>query len=176
MRKAFRTIFFTALTLGVPLASSPLRAQATAAATDDKIYYDFWPGTWYEIENGVRKTRPSFVVKRGVQPTAYVEDWLLTVDGKDDASMGLRVWDPATSRWSFVWTNARGLYQIWDSVKVGKDWYIQRPFEAKGQRWLSRQAWIPDGANAVTWVMERSEDNGQTWQLRARTRFERGSG
>jgi hypothetical protein len=151
-------------------------AQAVAAPTADdaRHYYDFWPGTWYELKDGVRESQPTFTVSRGVQPAAYVEEWRLTVDGREDRSQGLRVWDPATSRWAFVWTNSTGLFQIWDSVQVGKEWYIQRPFDQNGKKWLSRQAWIPDGPDKLTRILERSDDGGRTWLLRAKKQYIRG--
>lgn len=55
----------------------------------------------------------------------------------------------------------------------GDDWYIVREFEIQGDRFLSRQAWLPEGPDELTRVMERSFDGGRTWEPRSRTRFRR---
>lgn len=59
---------------------------------------------------------------------------------------------------------------------AGEYWYIQRPFEQEGQKFLSRQTWIPsaDGAR-VDWLSERSLDDGKTWAVRYRLTFARGT-
>jgi hypothetical protein len=73
----------------------------------------------------------------------------------------------------FSWVSDNGLFQVWQGEKVGDDWYIVREFDFEGQKFLSRQAWIPDGANRLTRVMERSTDGGKTWQTRSRSVFQR---
>ena len=73
----------------------------------------------------------------------------------------------------FVWVSDNGLFQVWEGKKFGDDWYIVREFEIDGDRFLSRQAWIPDEEDELVRVMERSFDNGHTWETRSRTRFKR---
>lgn len=151
-------------------------AQATPASSADARYYDFFPGTWYEIKDGVRDTVATFTIRRGVNPSAFEEQWRLVIDsGRVSRSTGLRAWDAASGKWMFVWVSDLGHFQVWDGVKVGDHWYIQRPFEQGGRRFISRQAWIPDGPDRLLRVMERSLDDGRTWQPRSRTTYQRGA-
>jgi hypothetical protein len=151
----------------------PAHGQATAVV--DARYYDFFPGTWYELRDGVRDSIATFTIRRGVHAAAFEEEWRLVIDsGRVSRSTGLRAWDQGSGKWMFVWVSDLGHFQVWDGVKVGADWYIQRLFEQGGRRFLSRQAWIPDGPDRLVRVMERSFDDGRTWQPRSRVTYQRG--
>ena len=65
----------------------------------------------------------------------------------------------------YVWVSENGLFQVWEGRKIGKDWYIVRPFDISGDKYLSRQAWIPNGPDRLIRVSERSNDEGRTWQF-----------
>jgi hypothetical protein len=154
----------------------PAYGQATAPSSPEARYYDFFPGTWYELKDGVRDTVATFAIRRGVHPAAFDEEWRLVIDsGRVSRSTGVRAWDQLSSKWMFVWVSDLGHFQVWDGVKVGDHWYIQRPFEQGGRRFISRQAWIPDGPDRLVRVMERSFDEGRTWQPRSRVTYQRGA-
>jgi hypothetical protein len=146
------------------------RPAAGQAAED---YYAFWPGTWYTVENGVRDSVPTFVVRPTVSPRAFLEEWRLVIDGRPAHSIALRAWDAPTRRWQFAWVDASGLVQFWDGVEVDGDWAIQREFTGPDGPFLSRQRWIPQGPDRVVRVLERSVDGGRTWATRYRTELVR---
>jgi hypothetical protein len=151
-----------------------LSALSQAPVADDH-YYSFWVGSWHRVTDGLRDAEPSFLVSRGVNDAAFEEQWRLRGEkGELLLSRATRAWDRATNRWMLSWVSAEGLFQVWEGRKVGADWYIYREFEQGGKRFWSRQAWIPDGANRVTRVMERSFDDGKTWEPRSRVTFEKG--
>ena len=151
------------------------QTDAPPAASPEMKYYAFWPGTWVRVING----RPdgnasSFVVKRSVHAASFDEDWRLVTDaGTVSTSRAIRAWDQVGKRWMFVWISDNALFQVWDGQKVGDRWYIVREFEIEGKRFLSRQAWWPDGQDRVVRVSERSFDGGATWQLRFREEYAR---
>lgn len=167
----------TLVTVGLSLAMPGLVSGQTDAPmpdTDDTHYFDFWPGTWVEIVDGQPDTSATtFKVTRGVHGAAFEEEWKLVYEGSVHHSVALRAWDQTTDRWMFTWVSDNGLFQVWEGQKVGDDWYIMREFEIRGERFLSRQAWLPDGEDESVRVMERSFDGGQTWELRSRSRFKR---
>ena len=135
-------------------------------------YFDFWPGTWVEVVDGdPDPTATTFTVRRSVHESAFEERWKLVYEGTEHHSVAVRAWDPTTGRWMLTWIDDGGLFQIWEGRKFGEDWYIVREFDIDGSRFLSRQAWLPDGDGELTRVMERSFDDGRTWQPRSRTRF-----
>ena len=134
-------------------------------------YFDFWPGDWHKVVDGERAKTVSFRVRRSVHPAAYIEDWTQVIDGKTLTSIAIRAWDKTNERWMFTWVSDNGLYQVWEGRKTGDDWYIYKEFEIKGERYLSRQAWIPSGPNRLTRISEKSTDGGATWTLRFREEY-----
>ena len=161
------------MTLAAALVFAAALAHPQDAASD-AAYYAFWPGTWCAVANGAPNPDDScFTVKAGAHAAAFEEEWVQLADGQRLMSRAMRAWDPVEKRWMLVWVSDQGHFQIWNGVKVGADWYIVREFEQDGRRFLSRQAWIPTGAGRLVRVMERSFDNGATWQPRSRTEFGR---
>lgn len=164
--------FTVILQLTVPTAHG--QTDAPMAESADTHYYDFWPGTWVEVVDGQPDTSATrFTVHRSVHAAAFAEDWRLVYDGAAHHSTALRAWDQVTNRWRLTWVSDNGLYQVWEGMKVGDDWYISREFEIDDRVFLSRQSWIPQGKNRLVRSMERSFDQGQTWETRSRTSFER---
>ncbi|HUQ79787.1 MAG TPA: hypothetical protein VM076_01545 [Gemmatimonadaceae bacterium] len=140
-----------------------------------RYYAAFWPGAWYALKDGARDSIPTFVVRPGPNPAAFEEEWRLGDGAQRARSVGLRAWDQASSKGSFLWVSDQGHAQVWDAVKVGEAWYIQRPFDQGGQKFLSRQTWIPSAdGSTVDWLSERSLDEGKTWAVRYRLTFVRG--
>jgi len=151
-----------------------LSLAAVQAPPPDAAYYAFWPGTWCAVVDGApQPTESCFTVRQGAHAAAFEEEWVQLVDGQRLVSRAMRAWDPIEKRWMLVWVSDQGHFQIWNGAKFGDDWYIVREFEQEGRRFLSRQAWIPSGPDRLVRVMERSFDNGATWQPRLRTEFGR---
>ena len=159
------------------LIASLVFALSLASAqgpSPDAAYYAFWPGTWCAVVEGApRPDQSCFTVTQGAHAAAFDEEWVQLVDGKPMISRAMRAWDPIEKRWMLVWVSAEGHFQIWNGTKVGSDWYIVRAFEQQGRTFLSRQAWIPTGPGRLLRLMERSFDNGTTWEPRYRTEFGR---
>lgn len=159
----------------VSIADAAL-GQTTRPFTEsaDTHYFDFWPGTWYPVVDGrLDTTGSAFIVRRSVNRAAFEEEWVQRSDSVVTRSVAIRAWDQITNRWMFVWVSPNALFQVWEGQKVGSDWYILKEFDFEGQRFHSRQAWIPDGPDRLVRVMERSTDGGRTWQTRSRTTFQR---
>jgi hypothetical protein len=161
--------------LAAVLVLAPVAAAQTDSGymqSDDTHYYDFWPGTWIEVIDGVPDTTASrFEVKRSVNPSAFEERWRLVYDGESHESVAIRSWDQTNNRWAFAWISDNALFQVWDGVKLEGEWYITKEFDIGGQKVHSRQAWIPEGENRLTRVLERSVDGGETWTTRYRGTF-----
>lgn len=159
--------------LSAPTALSG-QTDAPMEDSDEAHYFDFWPGTWVEVVDGAVDTSATrFVVRMSVHASAFEEDWRLVYGGAAHHSAALRAWDRVSERWMFTWVSDNGLYQVWEGKKFGDDWYIVREFEIDGARFLSRQAWIPQGEDELLRVMERSFDGGRSWEPRSRTAFRR---
>lgn len=97
----------------------------------DDRYYDFWPGAWYELRDSVRDSVPTFVVRRGVNPAVFEEEWRLVIDsGRVSRSVGLRAWDQTYGKWMFVWVSDLRHFQIWEVSGSG----ITGTFSARSSR------------------------------------------
>jgi hypothetical protein len=88
-------------------------------------------------------------------------------------SRAIRAWDQVTNRWMFVWVSDNALFQVWEGRKYGDRWYIVREFDVGGRRFLSRQAWWRESPDRVARVLERSFDEGKTWEVRYRDDYAR---
>jgi predicted enzyme related to lactoylglutathione lyase len=162
------------LCIGLPISGL---GQDTKSLTEnaETHYYDFWPGTWYRVVNGKMDTASTrFKVSRSVHPAAFEEEWRMVIDSTTTMrATALRAWDKTNSRWMYTWVSDNGLHQVWEGRKVDGNWYIYRPFDINGDKYLSRQAWIPATPNRLMRISEKSYDDGKTWQLRFKEYFER---
>lgn len=177
-RRLRAPIIFVGAIILLVLSATSVSAQTDAppSPSPEMHYYDFWPGTWHRIVNGRGdETASSFQVKRIVHAAAFEEEWYEGVDAKGKAiwSRAIRAWDQINKRWMFAWISDNALFQVWEGRKYGDRWYIVREFETNGRRFLSCQAWWPDGPNRVVRVSERSFDGGTTWELRFREEYGR---
>lgn len=136
----------------------------------DARYYDFWEGTWYKLVNDkVDTSSIRFIVSKGIHSAAWYEQWRMPIDSVTTINAtALRAWDKTNNRWMYTWVSDNGLYQVWEGRKIDSNWYIYRNFDINGDKYLSRQAWIPAGKNKLLRTSEKSYDNGATWQLRFR--------
>jgi hypothetical protein len=156
----------------------PGAALAQTAAeyvpNEQSTYYDFWPGVWQEVVDG--KPDPdgtTFVVRRSVNPASYLEEWTQVYEGDAHESFAIRAWDQIDQRWKFTWISDNALYQLWDTERVGDDWYIVKTWNIDGKVFITRQGWIPDGPDTLVRVFERSFDNRATWETVSRNTFKR---
>jgi hypothetical protein len=171
----------TSILVLVLLAASPLCAEVAAQDTRPLVdepelhYFDFWAGTWHRVVAGrVDTAATRFVVTPGVHPGAWEETWRQRLDSATVLhARAFRVWDKTTRLWMYVWVSDNGLFQVWEGRKVGADWYFYREFDIQGDRYLSRQAWLPAGPGQLVRISERSSDTGGTWQLRFREEYQR---
>jgi hypothetical protein len=132
--------------------------------TDDARYFDFWEGTWVGLkDDNSLDTSIYFTVRRSVHPASFMENW-------GDNSFALRAWDKTNKKWGFVWISANGLYQVWDTRKYDGHWFIVREFSINGDRYLSRQGFLPQSDGTVLRVSEKSYDE-KKWEVRFKQRL-----
>ncbi|MGE0553637.1 MAG: hypothetical protein AB7R55_09440 [Gemmatimonadales bacterium] len=152
------------------LSCAPLLAQdvPTLPFPTAARYFDYWEGTWHRLVDGrVDTTATRFVVRRGVHPSSWIEDWRM-VSTDTLAALGVRSWDATRDRWGYLWVSAEGHFQVWEGRMVEGDWYVYREFTFPNDRYLSRQAWLPVAPGRVHRISQKSYDGGRTWE----TRFE----
>jgi hypothetical protein len=136
-------------------------------------YYDFWEGTWHKVINDKADTTSTrFIVTRNIHGAAWYEEWRMPIDSATTLrATALRAWDKTNNRWMYTWVSDNGLYQVWEGRKINNDWYIYKNFDINGDKYLSRQGWIPVEKNKLMRISEKSYDDGKTWQLRFKEFF-----
>lgn len=178
MRIPVRHVGYSLMLLVVATSWQPCHAKAQTDAgfveSEDTHYYDFWPGTWVQVVDGVVDTSATtFTVRRSVNSAAFHETWRQVYDGRSRQSVGLRSWDQVNGRWMFVWVSDNALFQVWEGQRIEDQWYMVKEFEVDGEVFLSRQSWIPTGDDQLTRTIERSTDGGRTWVVRIRESYRR---
>lgn len=135
----------------------------------DAKYFDFWKGTWYLMkdDNSI-DSNSFFVVRELVHPSCFMEEWHF----EGNNAVALRTWDKINNRWGYAWVSANGLYQVWDTKKVNKHWYIYKQFTISGDTYLSRQSLIQQSDGTVFRLSEKSYDE-KKWELRFRQRLKK---
>ena len=133
-------------------------------------YFDFWQGKWVVVrDDNTLDTTSYFIVKKSVNPASYVEEWHFS---NGMSSFAIRAWDKTAGKWGFVWISDNGLYQVWDSRKVDGHWYIYKNFDVNGDKYLSRQGFIPQADGTVIRISEKSYDE-TTWELRFKQKLKK---
>lgn len=155
----------------------PVTAQDTDAfiPEGDATYYDFWEGSWYLEVDGEPDTSASrFTVRKTVHPAGWYEDWYMVIDSTTTwTAEAIRAWDKTQERWMYTWISDNGLFQVWEGRKTGDDWHIYKHFDINGDKYLSRQGWIPGSPDRVMRISEKSYDEGKSWELRFREYYVR---
>lgn len=149
-----------------------LYAQDTKpfAPEGEANYYNFWVGTWVLLkDDNTLDTTTYFMVKKGVHPSSFTEEWKF---GNGSKSMAIRAWDKTNNKWGFVWVSDNGLYQVWDTKKVNEHWYLYKQFTINGDTYLSRQGFIPQADGTVLRISEKTYDE-KTWEVRFKQRLKK---
>ncbi len=138
-------------------------------------YYDFWEGNWIALkeDGSIDSNATSFKISKSVHNAAWSEAWY-SLSGKNALkASALRAWDKTNEKWMYVWISENGLFQVWDGKKVDNHWYFYKEFDIKGDKYLSRQGWIPVDQNKVMRISQKSYDQGKTWELRFKIYYQR---
>jgi len=139
-------------------------------AEGDATYFDFWEGKWVVVkEDNTLDSASYFNVKKSVNEASYEERWHFS-NGR--SSFAIRAWDKSAGKWGFAWISDNGLYQVWDTRKVDGHWYIYKTFDINGDRYLSRQGFIPQPDGTVIRISEKSYDE-KKWELRFKQRLKK---
>ena len=136
----------------------------------DAKYFEFWEGKWIVVkDDNTLDSSSYFVVRKSVNAASYVEEWHFS-NGMN--SLAVRAWDKTAGKWGFVWISDNGLYQVWDTRKIDGHWYIYRNFDVNGDKYLSRQGFIPQPDGTVLRVSEKSYDD-KNWELRFKQKLKK---
>jgi hypothetical protein len=157
-----------------PKASPPSAAVTTHDGASD---FDFVLGRW-KVKNRVLSKRlagsaswyefDATSVNRPIwDGKANIEDWDGTSPRGRIQGLGVRLYDPATKRWSVYWADQRtgilGLPAMVGSFKDGVgEFFSDGSFEGKPTR--ERVIWSRITKDSCRWEQALSVDGGKTWE------------
>lgn len=169
------------LLVAVPLAAQQHKGRGPTPATTpprEVTQFDFLVGQW-EVTvtpkvsglaariHGVPKLLGTWKAWKVLDGHA-IEDELRIVDGSGNPnglSMSVRVYSVAEKKWLVSATDAyRGRQTTATAVLEGNDLVVQgRGVDAAGKATITRSRFSAITPNGFTFVQDRSEDEGRTW-------------
>ncbi|CAG0934550.1 hypothetical protein TFLX_03539 [Thermoflexales bacterium] len=136
------------------MSEQPLPAEARQ--------FDFWIGDWDAVwEENARGTN----VVRAVLDNAVI---LENFDGRPGTpliGMSVSVYNAALGKWQQTWVDNQGGYLDFVGAFEEGRMVLQRPATRQGQTFLQRMVWYNVEHDQFDWNWERSDDDGQTWQV-----------
>lgn len=155
-----------ALVLGL-ISVSPMLAHAqTCVGAEGFDTLDFWVGEW-DVFVGDQKVGTNRIEKI-LEGCAIIEHWT-DIEGNEGKS--LFYYHPVTTVWKQVWvtpyaTRPGGLKekQLVERFPDGGTRFQGEIVMADGGSYLDRTTLTPNNDGTVRQVIERSMDDGQTWE------------
>jgi hypothetical protein len=134
--------------------------------------FDFLEGEWnaicrFPLPDGSWGEGPgSLAARKILDGCASLELFEGPYQGTMIKGVGLRAFNPETSRWEHTWTDtsAPGGFRVWRGRFEGNaiDLHGQWEDEA-GHTVLSRLTWSRIAGRSAHWESHRSRDSGKTW-------------
>jgi hypothetical protein len=147
-------------------------APETSSARD----FDFWMGTWHVRGRRLRKRLAGCTDWEPIEATSVawpLLDGLGNVDefrtdfGGGFVGMSLRIFDPASRRWSIYWADSRfpgPLEQPVVGAFEGNVGFFECDDTFEGRPIRVRYTWSRVDTGAPRWEQAFSEDGGETWE------------
>jgi hypothetical protein len=142
-----------------PPCSSPEAAQ-----------FDFWVGKWNltwgdngKGTNSIKKIMDGCVVQENFDGTPSIQ-----LKG-----MSVSTFSKQLGKWQQTWVdNSGGYLDFIGEFQDGK-MILSRDFVKDGKKFMQRMVWYNISENEFDWNWERSDDNGQTWNVLWKIHYKR---
>jgi hypothetical protein len=132
--------------------------------------FDFWLGewdlTWGEDGRGRNTVRSRY-------SGCVIEENFDGTPSMVFRGMSISAFNARLKVWQQTWVDSQGGYiHLTGEFANGKMILFNRPLDSDG-RVLFRMTFYNIGPDSLDWDWERSEDGGQTWELRWRIHYQR---
>ncbi len=143
--------------------------------------FDFMLGEWRGVEKvatagkeGAITSTSKIQVKKVLNGCAIQEDWEFEDRGKRlfNATL-LRSYNAETRKWLLSYVDDQLNHQFYEGHKESGQWRFLRERLVEGKPVLVRITWTSASHHKVEQTIERSEDNGKTWAVRATVSYSR---
>ena len=175
----FKKTWFLALALVVggttPTVAQDDTAQVKEPPCSSPEYgqFDFWIGTWdLTWGDGDNAGTGSNVISRELDGCVIEENF--TSHG-DNPFVGnsLSVYDAAAGIWKQTWVDNAGGYLDFTGGMVGDSMILSRDAVREGEPVKQRMVFHSIAADSLVWDWQSSSDDGQTWKLLWRIKYQR---
>ncbi|MGD2027044.1 MAG: hypothetical protein PVI99_04440 [Anaerolineales bacterium] len=144
--------------------------QTKPCAAVEARQFDFWLGnwdlTWGEDERGSNSITTRY-------DGCVIEEKFNGAPSMDFRGMSVSTYNPTIEKWQQTWVDSQGSYiHLTGVFKDGKMVLVNHPPESDGSL-LFRMVFYNIKDDSLDWDWERSEDGGQSWELRWRIHYER---
>ena len=156
---------------------SPILAQAFSENSSPEHAFDFWLGEWeltWQNEDGSTATGKNRV--RRILGGQVIEENFkaLTGDMAGYEGKSYSVYNPQTGEWKQTWVDNEGSYlDFTGDITGGSRIFHRTAVSADDHRFLQRMVFHDITEDSLIWDWERSEDEGETWQLMWRVHYRR---
>ena len=128
--------------------------------------FDFWLGEWdCAWEGGQGSNR----IERILDDKVIQENF----NGGDFIGISHSVWDAERKLWCQTWVDNNGIYlDFTGGFRDGK-MILSRDAIVKGEACKQRMVWYNITENEFDWNWERSDDGGETWDIKWQIKYKR---
>jgi hypothetical protein len=124
--------------------------------------FDFWLGKWEAVWGDDQHGRN--VVTSILNDNVILENFN-GQPGMDFAGMSVSVFNRRTGNWQQTWVDSEAGYLDFVGAFNDGRMILQRTAEVEGRRLWQRMVWHNIDRDQFDWNWERSDDDGQTWQV-----------
>jgi hypothetical protein len=132
--------------------------------------FDFWIGEWDAVwGDGERGTN---VIRAVLDEAVILENF----DGHPGTlliGMSVSVYNAALGKWQQTWVDNQGGYLDFVGEFSAGQMVLQRSATRQGQTFWQRMVWYDIERDQFDWNWERSDDEGQTWQVQWQIHYTR---
>lgn len=155
----------------------PILGQAGSGNKSPEHAFDFWLGDWeltWQNEDGTTATGKNRV-RRILSGQVIEENFkALTGDMAGFEGKSYSVYNPQNGEWKQTWVDNEGSYlDFTGDITGGNRIFHRTTVTADNNRLLQRMVFYNITKDSLTWDWERSEDEGETWQLMWRIHYRR---
>ncbi len=151
--------------VGALILASSLNVQA-ASGSD----FDFWLGEWALTwaDGGAGTNRITRILDGKV-----IHEYFNGGNSSPLRGISVSVYEEKFDRWSQTWVDNQGGYLDFHGGPVGNRIILSRRFRLDNKEIQQRMVWFDIQADSFTWNWERSEDDGQSWNVAWQIQYQR---
>lgn len=143
--------------------------------------FDFIVGEWRGVEKAATDGKDMAItstseikVKKVLNGCVIQENWEFIADGKRlFSAILLRSYDAGSQKWLLSYVDDQLNHQLYEGRKESGRWRFFRERLVEGKPVLIRITWVSASSDKFEQIIERSEDNGKTWKIRAIVSYSR---